>query len=244
MKQRLIAAAIHFFASAVVISLFLLLVYFIWYSYPYNVIYSAFDVVKLVAGVDLILGPMLTLVIFNISKPKKELARDVLIIVCFQLVALCWGVNATYKVRPLYAAYYDGTFYTVTGEDVDLTKLKVEIESPGILARTKMVFVKDVDDRESIAKVVEQMNDGGKGLMYSPQRYEPISAYIDEVVERDMGYEYINKVGKKEIIDKCVHSHGKDLSEFLFYPLFSGIDAGKSIVVVDKSTMEIVDVFK
>ncbi|MDH5472034.1 MAG: hypothetical protein OEY61_04200 [Gammaproteobacteria bacterium] len=244
MKQRLIAAAIHFLGSAGVISMFLLLVYFIWYAYPYNIIYSAIDVVKLVVGVDLVLGPLLTLVIFNISKPRKELIRDITIIVCFQVAALSWGVHAAYKVRPLYAVYYGGTFYTATGADIDIQGSQDAIASPGILEKAKVVYVKKLEKHEAVVREIENMRKGMRGIMYRPQEYELISHHIDEIVEHNLDVNNIAANSEKKAIDKVIQQRGKALSEFLFYPYVSGVKGGSGIVVIDKSEMKIVDVLK
>lgn len=244
MKQRLIASAIHFLGSAVVISLFLSLVYFVWYAYPYNIIYSAIDVVKLVVGVDLVLGPLLTLVIFNISKPKKELIRDVLIIICFQVAALSWGINATYKTRPLYAVYYADTFYIGTGAEVDVNASQAAIDPPGILEKAKMVYVKKLDDADAVAREIENIEKGMSGIMYRPQGYELISSHLDEVLENNLAYESVDRISEKLIMDKIIQRQGKELNEFLFYPYVSGVKGGRGIIMIDKNSMEIVDIVK
>ncbi|NRB39886.1 MAG: hypothetical protein HRU20_15695 [Pseudomonadales bacterium] len=55
--------------------------------------------VKIVAGVDLILGPLLTLLIYN--KAKKGIKMDLCIIALFQLSCLTAGVYLVYQERPL-----------------------------------------------------------------------------------------------------------------------------------------------
>ncbi|MDH5765718.1 MAG: hypothetical protein OEZ38_06860 [Gammaproteobacteria bacterium] len=244
MKQRLIASGLHFLASAAVISVFIMLVYFIWYVYPYNIVYSALDVIKIVVGVDLVLGPLLTLVIYNVAKPRTELARDVSIIICFQLVALFWGVYNTYVVRPVFAVYYDGTIYTVTPRDVDLSQLNSSLSAPGILGSATLVYAEDVKNWEEIVTIYEKITDGGKGIMYSTGRYLPVTGHEEEILKQNMGHDYINKVIDKQVLDRFIQHHGKELSEFIYYPLVSGIQGGEGVFVLDKQSMEVVDVFK
>ena len=47
-----------------------------------------------VAGFDVVLGPLLTLVIANPAKPRRELVRDIAIIVCVQSSSI-GGLNET-----------------------------------------------------------------------------------------------------------------------------------------------------
>ena len=100
LKTRVIAAGLHFIVSFIVISIALSIIYFIWYPKPFYIIHSVFDAVKVALIVDLVLGPFLTFVVFNLSKPRLELIRDLSIIVLLQVVALSWGLHITHKMRP------------------------------------------------------------------------------------------------------------------------------------------------
>lgn len=244
MKHRLIASGIHFLVSAAVIGVFMGLVYFIWYVYPYNIIYSALDVVKIVVGVDLVLGPLLTLVIFNVAKPRAELARDVVIIICFQVSALCWGVYNTYVVRPIFSAYYQGTIYTVTARDADLSRINSSISMPGVLDSATLVYAVDAESMEEIVAIYEKISEGGKGIIYSAERYVPIAGHEEEILQHDLGADYISKVVDNQIIEQFVQRYGRKLSEFIYYPFVSGIEGGQGFFVLDKETLEVVDVFK
>lgn len=70
-------------------------------------------VVVVMAAVDLALGPLCTLVIANPGKPRRELERDVSIIVAVQLCALIYGVAALWNGRPLYYAFSESVLQVV-----------------------------------------------------------------------------------------------------------------------------------
>lgn len=68
---------------------------------------------QLVAAVDLVLGPLITLVIYNPGKSRRELRIDITLVVLLQVMALAFGVKAVYEQRPVAVVFLDTSFYTV-----------------------------------------------------------------------------------------------------------------------------------
>ncbi len=113
MKTRYKAAGIHLFASiaiALIIGLIFSLVYFPGYYFS---VFDGWHRFFLIVGVDVVLGPLLTLVIFNTKKPRTELIRDVSIIAFIQICALIYGLYVFTATRPVYTVY-DGSILTFT----------------------------------------------------------------------------------------------------------------------------------
>ncbi len=100
---RINAFLIHFSISLVI---FFILLYFIlvqWYPQPLFSTDGGWRVIRIIVGVDLVLGPLLTLIVF---KPgKKGLKFDLTIIAFVQFLALTWGVWTTYNERPAAVIY-------------------------------------------------------------------------------------------------------------------------------------------
>ncbi|WP_460431491.1 hypothetical protein [Azotobacter salinestris] len=72
---------------------------------------------KIVVAVDLVLGPCLTLIVFNLRKPRSELVRDLSLIALMQVLALGAGVWQVLKARPLALVQVFDTFYAFNRED-------------------------------------------------------------------------------------------------------------------------------
>jgi len=106
------AAVTHLGFSAILLLVIINIVYFIWYPGALTFAGGAEDGLKIVVAVDMILGPMLTLVIYNITKPKKELIRDLSIIALFQISCLVAGMSLVYEQRPL-AIVYSGSEFQI-----------------------------------------------------------------------------------------------------------------------------------
>lgn len=107
--SRYKAFAIHFSISFII---FLFLLYFIlvqWYPEPLFSTDGGWKVIRIIVGVDLILGPFLTLLVFKTGKPGLKF--DLSMIALVQALALSWGVWTTYNERPA-AIIYTLDFFT------------------------------------------------------------------------------------------------------------------------------------
>ena len=116
--DRLKASGIHLGISLVVAALAALLVFGIWYPYPYREISGGRELFLLVITVDVILGPMITLAVFNRKKPRSELRRDLTIVALLQLGALGYGLWTVYVARPVHMVFEIDRFRVIHAIDV------------------------------------------------------------------------------------------------------------------------------
>lgn len=98
---KLKATAIHMGLSLAVFVYLGYQIYYNWYPEPYFSIDGGWQGIRLVAGVDLVLGPLITFLIFDLSKSRKEIVFDLATIIVIQFSALAYGVHATYSQRPV-----------------------------------------------------------------------------------------------------------------------------------------------
>ena len=75
-KLRLRASAIHLAISLSIATLAAWLVFGWWYPYPYRERSGGRELFTLVVAVDVVLGPLITLVIFNTTKTRRHLLMD------------------------------------------------------------------------------------------------------------------------------------------------------------------------
>ena len=119
MRFRLKAFGLHLLASASVLTLILGTLYLGWYRWPGWYLTDVKQVVFVMISVDVVLGPSLTFIIANNSKPRRELARDIAIIVVVQLCALIYGATSLWNGRPLYYAFSENVLQLVQAYDID-----------------------------------------------------------------------------------------------------------------------------
>lgn len=119
-RPRLRAAAIHLALSALVATLAALLVFALWYPYPYREVSGGRELFQLVVAVDIVLGPLLTFAVFNRAKPRTELRRDLGIIVALQLAGLAYGLWTVNLARPVHMVFEYDRFRVVHLVDIPL----------------------------------------------------------------------------------------------------------------------------
>jgi hypothetical protein len=117
-RRRARAAGLHLLISLVVAALAAALVFGLWYPGIYRILAGGRELFALVVAVDVILGPLLTLAVFDIRKPLKALGRDLAVIGLLQMAALVYGLHTVYVVRPVAMVFEVDRFRVVTASQV------------------------------------------------------------------------------------------------------------------------------
>src|SRR5690242_11523295 len=91
-RERFVAAAIHFFFTALLSGIAAALIFFVWFPNGLAALVGGSALFLIMVGCDVVLGPMLSLVIYSSTKPKRELILDYTIVGLLQLAALGYGV--------------------------------------------------------------------------------------------------------------------------------------------------------
>jgi hypothetical protein len=115
-QNRWQAFLVHLGLSTVIFLVLLYLIVFHWYPQPYFATDGGWQGVRLITGVDLVLGPLLTLIVYKLGKPRLRL--DLTLIGLVQTVALVWGTWLVHGERIALVSYANDAFYTLTGEQV------------------------------------------------------------------------------------------------------------------------------
>ncbi len=132
-KSKFKAAGIHLAISSII---FLVLAYFIvfeWYPLPYFTADGGWQGIRMVALIDLVLGPFMTLIIFNPQKSTREIHFDLGTIACIQVGVLIWGIYTVYNERPVAIVHWDGEFYSMPAKAYSERNIAVdELEQFGV----------------------------------------------------------------------------------------------------------------
>lgn len=178
MHFRLKAFSIHLAASATVLLLVALALYFGWYRWPGWFLSGVGAIVLIMAGVDLTLGPTLTLLIANPAKPRRELARDVAIIAAVQVAALCYAVFTMWSGRPLYYAYSVDRIEIVQASDITADEIaRAMRDNPAFAPRwyslPRWVWAPLPDDKKAADAIVVSAISGGADVVNMPRLFRP-----------------------------------------------------------------------
>lgn len=115
--SRTRAFLIHLTISATVVGAVFAVIFFIWYPDPYFRIAGTANVVRILIGVDLVIGPLMTLILFKSGKPG--LIFDLSLIAIVQIAALVYGANVIFQERPYFVVFVVDRFVVVPKKDID-----------------------------------------------------------------------------------------------------------------------------
>lgn len=111
----------HLLASAGVALLAALLVFFIWYPPPTASLLAVGNVYGVLLAVDVVCGPLLTLVLASPTKPRRELVQDLGLVGLIQLAALGYGLHALESARPVAYVFEQDRLVLVTKTELYTT---------------------------------------------------------------------------------------------------------------------------
>ncbi|MEM7357757.1 MAG: hypothetical protein AAF431_01515 [Pseudomonadota bacterium] len=113
-QTRWAAFAVHLLISLAVLAGLLSIIFFVWF--PYDLIFAGgVDGLKIVMGVDLVLGPVLTLMVF--VPGKKGLKSDLTMIGLVQVVCLVAGMWVVHNERPMVQVLADDGVHILAASD-------------------------------------------------------------------------------------------------------------------------------
>lgn len=114
---------IHLVASLLVALLTSMLVFFGWYPEPWRTMLGVTQIFLLVVLVDVVCGPLLTLVLANPKKSRRERWLDMSLVAVIQLAALAYGLWAVFAARPVALVFEVDRLVVVTANEVQTEQL-------------------------------------------------------------------------------------------------------------------------
>lgn len=185
MLNRFHAFGWHMLASSCVALICSALVFLLWYPGQLALASGVSDIFLLLLVVDVTLGPVITMVVFN--PKKKELRRDLAMVVVVQLAALLYGLHTVYTARPVYIVFSIDRFDLVFANDFTEENLakatNTEYQSLPLF-RPKVVAARTPDDTNAHNELLFNSISGGADLPQLPQYYVPYTEFKADVIKR------------------------------------------------------------
>ena len=118
----------HLVISAAVVALTALLVFGVWYPSPWRQLLGVAGIFGLVVGVDLVCGPLLTLVLASPKKSRRERWVDLSLVCAIQLIALAYGLWSVFGARPVVLVFEVDRLTIVSANEVQIDQLSAAPE--------------------------------------------------------------------------------------------------------------------
>lgn len=114
-SSRLALTGYHTLYSLALSVLISAIIYFIWYPDPLYQATGVLPAVLMMIALNVIVAPLLTFIVYKAD--KKELTRDLIIILVLQIVALGYGLYIVEAGRPAYLVFAGDSFEVVRSFD-------------------------------------------------------------------------------------------------------------------------------
>lgn len=135
-RARLRASGWHLLLSVFIAVGVAVLVYGLWYPGAYVRMAGGTGLLLTIIAVDVVVGPLLTCLIFDIRKPRHYLVFDIIVIALMQAGALAYGMHSVFLARPVALVYEGDRFRVISAADVVLEELPNAPEGFQVLSLT------------------------------------------------------------------------------------------------------------
>lgn len=242
MKKKLKFSLIHLSISILIAFIVFFIVFHFIYPPPFGNMLNVYSLFGLIVGVDVVLGPLLTFLVYKSSKSLKEKVFDFFLIGLIQICALSYGLFTLYIVRPVAIGFEGDRFRLV--QAVDLVKPKLINDKNMLLGPraygVQPVAVKmyDSDSPEYLRSIKDALS--GIHPAFKLERWMPYSEAFQSVAEASQP---INQLSYNNTDARVVNSwlsvHGYSEAELAYLPL-STPDFSDWIVIINRHDAKVV----
>ena len=160
------ASSLHLGLSVLVGLGFAALTRFVWYPGPFFELSGAIGLLTILVPVDVLIGPLLTLLVFKSGKPS--LRFDLTVIALLQAMALMYGAWVIAEARPVYVVFFGNQLNVIRSTDLaEKAPWKTPLRGPQWVGiPSESAFSADAGD------LLAALN-GKTSALLDRQRYQP-----------------------------------------------------------------------
>ena len=221
--SKLKVSLIHFLLSLGTFSILTMIILYIWFPCPYFSAAGGWQGLKIVSAVDVVLGPLLTFILYSNNKPKKELITDLSIVILLQLSAMAWGVNTIYMQRPVAIVYWEKNFITVPASVLVQQNLDIDDLSKFGKSLPVLIYAQKPTKLEDLQKMLDLMNENGVPPHHQFTLYRPLDEFFQNMKAEQLDIDKVisnNRHIKAQLVNKLAEK-GMTIDNILYFPLRS-----------------------
>lgn len=221
-RDRVKASAIHLLLSLGVALFAGMLVFLVWYPFPYREISGGRDLFLLVVSVDVVLGPLITLAIFDRRKAWPVLRLDFQVIALIQTAALGYGLWTVFIARPVHMVFEYDRFRIVHAIEVDpalLAKAPAMVSQLPFTGPTLLAVRPFRDETERVEATVAALR--GLQLGMRADLWEPYENAKSRVLIEAKPVSVLMDRFKAQapFIAAAIHDAGREPDSLVYLPL-------------------------
>lgn len=215
------AAGIHLLISAGIAAGVLALMLGVWYGPTLFRAMGGAGLALILVGVDVVMGPALTLVVFRSG--KRGLKFDLAAIALFQLAALLYGCYVVSLARPAFIVFVKDQFQVATVAELDPQYLAEarypQYRSPP-WSGPELVYGEWPKDHEEQQKLLFA-GLAGVDLQHFPKYYAPYEQGKEQILAKALPLSSVHRTEPEaaKAIDEWIARSGVDARDLLYLRL-------------------------
>lgn len=218
--SRYQAFAIHLGLSLIIFAVLAALVIYVWYPQFFFETDGGWQGIRIIVLVDLVLGPLLTLVVYKAGKPG--LKTDLTMIGTVQALCLLAGTWVVYNERPLALVFADGQFNSVTADTYRNAGRAVPDFSRFPGPSPKWVMVELPEDPVLQSDIRRQLLRDSASTVLLVEHYQPFDTSSPVFTDESTAFDIVAQDDfKNRGIARFAAAHELPPSSFRFYPYAS-----------------------
>ena len=223
------AAGFHLGLTLLVTALTALVVFRLWYAYPYRELSGGRELFFLVIAVDVVCGPLLTMVLFNPAKRRTELWRDLGLVAFIQFGALGYGLWTVWEARPLFLVQEIDRFKVISKPDLRGSTIGgvPDALQPRWWSGPLTVAIREPKDAQERKAVMFESILGGRDYAERPEFYLPYegAAALKSLQRAKPLAVFLQKQpDQQDAARKLALEKGADMAQWLYLPVVARQD--------------------
>lgn len=222
------AFSLHFVVTALVAALAALLVFKLWYPQPFADMMGGTKLFVLVVACDLVLGPLVSLVIYNPKKKRKELLTDYAVVVALQLAALAYGLHTVAQVRPAFLVFAVDRYTVVSAGELPAAERekapRPEWRQANWLGGYHTVYAVRPTDPDATYDLIMSAMGGGRDVQHVVENYRPVAEHVADVLRAAKPVAGLRErfADKVPAVDAAVAASGRSEQALRWLPVQAG----------------------
>lgn len=236
-----VAFAIHLTLSLLIFSLLVGIMLLYWFPGELFFLDGGWQGLKLVAMIDLVLGPALTLLLYKPGKPK--LLLDMSLIAVLQIAALSYGFYTTHQQRTVALVFAENGFNTLSANDnreADQQLRALDEQPaplpPAALLRLPLLLTPEPDD---YGQFLADILNGYPGPQERSDLYVPLAQHHDAMQKGILDWEMVARRGSEDAVRAALEKRQLQPDDVELYNFKARYANG--IAIFDPTAMKIVD---
>jgi hypothetical protein len=232
------ASGLHLLISVAIAAVALAVMLLVWYPRPLFEACGGTGLLYILIGVDVVIGPLITLVVFRLG--KRGLRFDLVVIALLQLSALFYGCYVMFEARPVYIVLVKGQFEVVTAVEMLPEQLaqarrpeyrKLPLDGP------QLVYAELTDGERQ--EVIMSVLSGGPDIQHRSKHFVPYAERIKEALAQAQPLAHARRTWPEStlLIDRYLAESGRAEAQTVYMP--GRAPFGWIIAMLDATTGEV-----